>query len=135
MQQFLYFLPLPHGHGSFLPIFGCSLLKVSGLRASSGFGAACGICPVPDPTDGPLLTFISESSKSSFRFCPPEITCLRCVLVFTVTPKQYLTVSSLMSPIISSNMSKPSFEYAIAGSMWPRERRPIPCFKSSIASM
>ena len=31
-------------------------------------------------------------------------------------PKQYLTVSSLMSPIISSNMSKPSFEYAIAGS-------------------
>ena len=27
-QQFLYFLPLPHGHGSFLPIFGPSFLTV-----------------------------------------------------------------------------------------------------------
>jgi hypothetical protein len=25
-QHFLYFLPLPHGHRSFLPIFGIALL-------------------------------------------------------------------------------------------------------------
>src|SRR5205823_14563482 len=25
-QHFLYFLPLPHGHGSFLPVFGVALL-------------------------------------------------------------------------------------------------------------
>jgi len=25
-QNFLYFLPLPHGHGSFLPVFGMAFL-------------------------------------------------------------------------------------------------------------
>ena len=28
-QQFLYFFPLPHGHGSFLPTFGTDLVSVT----------------------------------------------------------------------------------------------------------
>jgi hypothetical protein len=34
-QHFLYFFPLPHGQGSFLPIFFPSLLTVSGFSAES----------------------------------------------------------------------------------------------------
>jgi hypothetical protein len=38
-QHFLYFLPLPQGHGSFLPIFGVALLiwedNTSRLRLES----------------------------------------------------------------------------------------------------
>src|SRR3954452_14162015 len=34
-QHFLYFLPLPHGHGSFLPVFAIALLL--GLREAARF--------------------------------------------------------------------------------------------------
>jgi hypothetical protein len=38
-QHFLYFLPLPQGHGSFLPVFGVALLiwedNTSGLSLES----------------------------------------------------------------------------------------------------
>jgi hypothetical protein len=44
-QQFLYFLPEPHGHGSFLPTLGISRLTVSCLPVLSALGAAEGIEP------------------------------------------------------------------------------------------
>jgi hypothetical protein len=41
-QHFLYFLPLPQGHGSFLPIFGVALLK--------DFSCLHGFCQGLDPS-------------------------------------------------------------------------------------
>ena len=46
-QQCLNFFPLPQGHGSFLPTFGCSLRNVSCLCSLSGITAPSGISPSP----------------------------------------------------------------------------------------
>jgi hypothetical protein len=40
-QHFLYFLPLPHGHGSFLPIFSSVL---GGFKSSVGFSSSGSVC-------------------------------------------------------------------------------------------
>jgi len=37
MQHFLYFLPLPHGHKSFLPTFGCRVIFAFRLVAKWRF--------------------------------------------------------------------------------------------------
>src|SRR5262245_56318610 len=47
--QFLYFLPLPHGHGSFLPIF-CSTRT------------GCTLCCGGGPCGRPLAAFAVEAS-------------------------------------------------------------------------
>lgn len=62
-QQCLYFLPLPHGHGSFLPTFGVSLLTVCGLFCRCGTCVCCGIGWPPPVTEG-------SSRKSAFLLSP-----------------------------------------------------------------
>ena len=78
-QQFLYFFPEPHGHRSFLPIFGVSRRTGSGFAslltdwadgASFGiFGCAAALAP---PTEG---------VASSFSALFASITCLRSAFV------------------------------------------------------
>src|SRR3712207_5987494 len=86
-QHFLYFLPLPQGHSSFLPI-------------SSSFFT--GFFPCPSSTFEDILS--------------TSTTCFLCIGSSIVKLYKYLTVSSCIAFVMLSNISKPSNLYATTGS-------------------
>ena len=69
-QQRLYFLPLPHGHGWFLPIFRPPLPP--GTEALTGWGAGrCRLGLLPFAKDCPVVTCTRniECATSLWIFC------------------------------------------------------------------
>ena len=97
-QHCLYFLPLPHGHGSFgytLCVF--TLSSVLSAAVSSLF------VPVTFATCFTLYLLLYSVHDRADEWYPPE-----CLL------------------IISSNISNPAILYSTSGSLCPYACRPIP---------
>ena len=88
-QHCLYFLPLPHGHGSFGYIF---------------FSAR---------TFGPFATLSSLLVPVTFATCSLSTFCS------TLTWKRSLTVSTSIARVISPNISYPIILYSTRGSLCP----------------
>src|SRR5690606_19802 len=98
-QHFLYFLPLPHGHGSFLPTL--APLLTTGLR-------------------GPLSPWLAVTGSATFSLL--GVPCSRSIRMRS----SLFTESYWMLRIISSNISKPSNLYSTTGSRCPYALMPIP---------
>ena len=101
-QQFLYFLPEPHGHGSFLPILGSLFITVW----------FCGV---------DVFGAIVPSKLLIAQFCNPSPVILTVSSLF-MSPSLFLaciknlTTSVFMSNTIWSNISNPSILYCTTGS-------------------
>ena len=67
-QHLLYFLPLPHGQGSFRPVLACTLAASGGLRSRSTSEISSGLFgSMPTITFQPLLSQMDRISPA--RFC------------------------------------------------------------------
>src|SRR5436190_9388475 len=126
--HFLYFLPLPHGHGSLRPTFGSSRLTVlitssPPVRLGRG-GSATAVAPPPriapngDDCDGSgrALIVICDGRRGAGRRTgapgPSSPT-------MGVRRHKYRTISSSIRSFIALKSWKLSFLYSTSGSRWP----------------
>ena len=93
-QHFLYFLPLPHGHGSFLPVFGVALMiGEAGATGFSRFAEAGAVLFAPFGLSSrkhahhPISVTVSDTrrrwgssaSLAKRRSLPSAKSCLTCL--------------------------------------------------------
>src|SRR6185503_15289746 len=127
MWHFLYFLPLPHGHGSLRPTRGMARI---GCAAGLGPGAPAGarLCCGPGAGADAGAAAAPPLPQASASACCATI-CRGCrgassitwraAAGCTCTRNSRWTKSSRTSVIIVSNRPNASFLYCTSGSRWP----------------
>src|SRR5437763_3356737 len=126
-QQFLYFFPLPHGHGSLRPTFGSSrrtVFTMSSPPTRAGWGplARGGACvAVAADRGAPNTDAVADSLDGLFmmsgaRRGAARRTCGASSLRIGRSHHRYRTISSSTRSFIAWNSAKLSFLYSTSGS-------------------
>src|SRR5580765_827553 len=136
MWHFLYFLPLPHGHGSLRPTrgiarTGCAAGFCAGALAAWPARAGCCGCggasaaapPLPHASASACCATIWRGWRGASAIT------WRAAAGCTCTRNNRWTKSSRTSPIMVSNSVNASFLYCTSGSRWPYAWSPMPPFR------